>query len=110
VSDIDRIWAKFYTNAFFRDGQAKTVKGLSPLSKADQISIPIYVFHGDRDQTVPIQQSQWFVAKAKGAGRNVTYREFKDFAHGPSWTRQTYADTLRGIDDYLSKGCGGGGL
>ena len=110
VSDIDRIWAKFYTNAFFRDGQAKTVKGLSPLSKADQILIPIYVFHGDRDQTVPIQQSQWFVAKAKSAGRNVTYREFKDFAHGPSWTRQTYADTLRGIDDYLTKGCGGGGL
>ena len=108
VSDIDRIWAKFYTNAFFRDGQAKTVKGLSPLSRADQISIPIYVFHGDRDQTVPIQQSEWFVAKAKSAGRNVTYREFKDFAHGPSWTRQTYADTLRGIDDYLSKGCGGG--
>ena len=65
---------------------------------------------GDRDQTVPINQSQWFVAKAKAAGRDVTYREFKDFAHGPAWTRQTYADTLRGIDDYLSKGCGGGGL
>lgn len=110
VSDIERIWSRFYTNAFFRDGQAKTVKGLSPLSKADQISIPIYVFHGDRDQTVPINQSQWFVAKAKAAGRDVTYREFKDFAHGPSWTRQTYAETLRGIDDYLSKGCGSGGL
>jgi dienelactone hydrolase len=110
VSDIDRIWAQFYTNAYFRDAQGKTVKGLSPLSKADQIQIPIYVFHGDRDQTVPIKQSEWFVAKAKAAGRPVTYREFKDFAHGPSWTRQTYAEVLRGIDDYLSKGCGGGGL
>ncbi len=108
VSDIDRIWARFYTNPYFRDRQGSTVKGLSPLSKADQISIPIYVFHGDRDQTVPIKQSEWFVSKAKGAGRDVTYREFKDFAHGPSWTRQNYAAVLHGIDDYLTKGCAGG--
>jgi acetyl esterase/lipase len=108
VSDIDRIWARFYTNPYYRDRQGGTVKGLSPLSKADQISIPIYVFHGDRDQTVPIKQSEWFVSKAKGAGRNVVYREFKDFAHGPVWTRQTYADVLRSIDDYLNKGCAGG--
>lgn len=108
VSDIDRIWARFYTNPYFRDRQGGTVKGLNPLSKADQISIPIYVFHGDRDQTVPIRQSEWFVSKAKAAGRNVTYREFKDFAHGPVWTRQTNADVLRSIDDYLNKGCAGG--
>jgi len=31
VSDIERIWARFYTNPFFRDRQAPTVKGLSPL-------------------------------------------------------------------------------
>ena len=108
VSDIDRIWARFYTNAYFRDHQAPTVKGLSPASKADQISIPIYVFHGDRDQVVPIQQSEWFVSKARGAGRDVTYREFKDYAHGPAWTRATEAETLRAIDDYLTRGCGGG--
>lgn len=110
VSDIDRIWAKFYTNRYFREGQAPTVKGLSPLSKADQIQIPIYVYHGDRDQTVPIKQSEWFVAKAKGAGKDVTYREFKDYTHGPAWLRSTFADQLHGIDDYFTKGCGGGGL
>jgi acetyl esterase/lipase len=110
VSDIDRIWAKFYQNAYFRDHQAPTVKGLSPLSKADQIQIPIYVYHGDRDQTVPIEQSEWFVAKARGAKKDVSYREFKDYDHGRAWLRSTFADQLRGIDDYLSKGCGGGGL
>lgn len=108
VSDIDRIWAKYYTNIYFREGQSTTVKGLSPLSKADQIQIPIYVYHGDRDQTVPIEQSQWFVSKAKGAGKDVTWREFKDYAHGPAWTRQTMGDQLKGIEDYLAKGCGGG--
>jgi dipeptidyl aminopeptidase/acylaminoacyl peptidase len=110
VSDIDRIWAKYYTNRYFRDGQSGTVKGLSPLSKADQIQIPIYVYHGDRDQIVPLQQSEWFVSKARGAGKDVTWREFKDYAHGPAWTRATMADQLRGIEQYLATGCGGGGL
>jgi dipeptidyl aminopeptidase/acylaminoacyl peptidase len=110
VSDIDRIWAKYYTNIFYREGQSTTVKGLSPLSKADQIQIPIYVYHGERDQVVPIEQSQWFVAKAKSAGKDVTWREFKDYAHGPAWSRQIMGDQLRGIEDYFSKGCGGGGL
>jgi dipeptidyl aminopeptidase/acylaminoacyl peptidase len=110
VSDIDRIWAKYYTNIYFREGQSTTVKGLSPLSKADEIQIPIYVYHGERDQIVPIEQSQWFVSKAKGAGKDVTYREFKDYAHGPAWSRKIMADQLQGIDDYLAKGCGGGGL
>jgi dipeptidyl aminopeptidase/acylaminoacyl peptidase len=110
VSDIDRIWAKYYTNIFFREGQSTTVKGLSPLSKADEIQIPIYVYHGERDQIVPIEQSEWFVSKARSAGKDVTYREFKDYSHGPAWTRKIMADQLRGIEDYLLKGCGGGGL
>jgi pimeloyl-ACP methyl ester carboxylesterase len=110
VSDIDRIWSKFYTNEFFRENQAMTVKGLSPLSKADEIQIPIYVYHGDRDQIVPIEQSNWFVSKAKGAGKDIVWKEFKDYAHGPSWTRAVMGDQLRGIEDYLKKGCGGSGL
>jgi len=44
----------------------------------------------------------------EGVGRDVTYREFRDFAHSPVWTRQNYAAALHGIDDYLNKGCAGG--
>ena len=110
VSDIKRIWARYYTNPFFRQAQAPTVEGLSPLDKADQIQIPLMVYHGDRDQIVPIEQSEWFVNKAKAAGKPVVYHEIKDYAHGPAWTRKIMGDQLRVIDDYLSKDCGGGGL
>lgn len=110
VSDIKRIWARYYTNPFFRQAQAPTVDGLSPLTKADQIQIPLMVYHGDRDQTVPIEQSEWFVNKAKAAGKPVVYHEIKDYAHGPAWTRKIMGDQLRVIDDYLANGCGGGGL
>ena len=110
VSDIERIWAGFYTNPFYQEHQEGTVRGLSPLTLADKIQIPIMVYHGDRDQTVPLIQSQLFVDKAKAAGKPVEFHVLKDYAHGPAWKRETNAEQLTLISDYLSKGCGGGGL
>ena len=110
VSDIKKIWARFYTNPFFRQAQAKTVDGLNPLDKAGEMKIPLMVYHGDRDRTVPIEQSEWFVAKAKNSGQPVEYHAIADYAHGPAWTRAIMGDQLKLIDDYLTKGCGGGGL
>lgn len=110
VSDIRRIWARFYTNPFFRQAQAPTVKGLSPLDKAAELTIPIMVYHGERDQTVPIEQSQWFVSAARKSGQKVVYHEIADYAHGPAWTRKIMAEQLGYIDDYLAEGCGGSGL
>ena len=110
VSDIDRIWARFYLNPFFRERQAPTVKGLNPLDKADKIQIPIMVYHGDRDQIVPLEQSDWYVSKAKGAKQPVVYHEIADYSHGPAWTRKILGDQLGYIEDYLLRGCGGKGL
>jgi dipeptidyl aminopeptidase/acylaminoacyl peptidase len=110
VSDIKRIWARFYTNPFFREAQEPTVRGLNPLDQADKIQIPIMVYHGNRDQTVPQEQSDWFVSKAKGAKLPVVYHELADYAHGPAWTRKTMGDQLSYIEDYLVRDCGGKGL
>ena len=110
VSDIKKIWAAFYTNRFFRDAQGPTVDGLNPVDFADKIQIPIMVYHGDRDRTVPIEQSEWFVSRAKRAGKDVTYYPMTDYAHGPAWTRKILGTQLQQIDTYLTKGCGGSGL
>ncbi|WP_235974320.1 alpha/beta hydrolase family protein [Luteimonas deserti] len=110
VSDIGRIWSRFYTNPFFRQAQAPTVEGLSPLSQAANIQIPIMVYHGIRDQTVPIEQSQWFVARARQSAQPVEYHEIADYAHGPAWTRAIMAEQLNVIERYLETGCGGQGL
>jgi dipeptidyl aminopeptidase/acylaminoacyl peptidase len=110
VSDIDRIWAKFFTNPYFQSAQGPTVKGLSPLSLADKMEIPLMVYHGDRDQTVPIIQSELFVDKAKAAGKPVEYHALADYAHGPAWTRKIMANQLNLISTYLGSGCGKGGL
>lgn len=108
VSDIQRIWARFFTNPFFRQRQEHTVRGLNPLEKADQVKIPLMVYHGDRDQTVPLIQSELFVNKAKAAGKPVEYRMLKDYAHGPAWTRKIMEEQLNVINDFLKSGCGGG--
>jgi dipeptidyl aminopeptidase/acylaminoacyl peptidase len=110
VSDIERIWAPFYTNPFYRDRQSATVKGLSPLSAADKIAIPIMVYHGERDQIVPVIQSELFVEAARKSKQKVDYHVLQDYAHGPAWTRQTMARQLKLIDVYFSAGCGGSGL
>jgi dienelactone hydrolase len=110
VSDIERIWAGFYDNPFYQEHQESTVRGLSPLTLADKIQIPIMVYHGDRDQTVPLIQSQLFVDKARAAGKPVEFHVLADYAHGPAWKRETNAEQLRLISDYLGKGggCAGG--
>jgi dipeptidyl aminopeptidase/acylaminoacyl peptidase len=110
VSDIEKIWAKFYTNPFFRERQAPTVKGLSPAHQADKIKIPIMVYQGDRDQTVPVVQSEMFVDAARKSSQRVDYHLLKDYAHGPAWTRDTMTQQLKLISDYFAKGCGGSGL
>ncbi|MCW5591857.1 MAG: S9 family peptidase [Burkholderiales bacterium] len=110
VSDHKRIWAQFYTNPFFRERQAPTVDGLNPVDHADKLQIPIMVYHGDRDQTVPLEQSDWFVSKARGGKRPVVYHEIADYGHGPAWTRKTFGDQLRIIEDYLLRDCGDKGL
>lgn len=110
VSDIKRIWSRFYSNPFFRQAQAPTVDGLNPLDRAGSLKIPLMVYHGDRDRTVPIEQSEWFVNAAKASTQTVVYHPIADYAHGPAWTRSIMADQLRIIDDYLASDCGGGGL
>ena len=86
------------------------MRGLNPLSEADKIKIPMMVYHGDRDQTVPLNQSDLFVEKAKKSGQAVEYHVLADYGHGPAWKRETNTKQLQLISSYLKTGCGGSGL
>ncbi len=110
VSDIEKIWAGFYTNPYFKANQEFTVRGLSPVKQADQMKIPLMVFHGERDTTVPLVQSDDFVKRARNSGQPVEFHVQVDTAHGPVWRRAEKERELRLIADYLGKGCGGSGL
>jgi len=50
--------------------------------------VPVWVFHGARDQVVPIERSQEMVDALKKAGGNVKFTIYPDATHD-SWT-ETY--------------------
>ena len=110
VADIERITSAFYSNPFFRERQESTIRGLNPLRQADKLTIPIMIYHGERDQTVPLIQSELFAERARKAGQPVEYHVLPDYGHGPAWTRAVMAQQLGLIDNYLKQGCGGSGL
>jgi acetyl esterase/lipase len=44
---------------------------VSPIYHVKSTLPPIYIIHGDADTLVPLEQSEWFVAKAQEVGRSV---------------------------------------
>ena len=99
-----------FVSPFIREYQNPTIGGLSPLDHAKAATIPIYIFHGDRDQRVPIQQSRKFANALKRAGKDVKYTEIVDLWHSLPWWPQHHLAMLSSIEDYLANDCGPGGL
>jgi predicted peptidase len=68
------------------------VCGMAPLPYASWIDkkMPIWVFHGDKDDSVPISESIDMVAKLKEMGYNVQFTIYKGVGHD-SWV-QAYAN------------------
>ena len=110
VSDLTKIRSSMFQNPYTREAQRDTVNGLNPITRANEVQIPMMVFTGDRDRTVTQDHSDLFVPKARSSGQDIQYHLIKDYAHGPAWTREIMADQLAHIDDYLRTGCGGSGL
>ena len=99
-----------YESPFLREYQNPTVAGLSPLDHVKAASIPIYLFHGDRDQRVPIEQSRKFANALRRAGKDVKYEEITDLWHSYPWWPQHHLAVLSSLEDYLRNDCGPGGL
>ncbi len=111
VAEIKRFQGETYNNRFLREYQRPTIDGLDPLSNAKNASIPIFVYHGDRDQTVEVEESRRFVAALKAAGKPYKYLEIKDMGHQYNFMTPDMLETqLVEIEKYLKTECGPGGL
>jgi predicted peptidase len=62
------------------------VCGMTPLPYASWINrdLPIWVFHGDQDKSIPISESVNMVDKLKGMGYNVKFTIYQGVGHN-SW-------------------------
>jgi acetyl esterase/lipase len=108
IGDFERLT---YEERFVREFQNPTIKGLDPMAKVSDISIPLFIYHGDRDQTVPLKQSIEIAGKLKGAGKPYKYVEIPDMGHGfVTWGAKDAEFVLETDEGWLKNDCGPGGL
>ena len=71
------------------------VCGMTPVPYASWINknLPIRVFHGDQDKSIPISESIDMVAKLKEMGYNVDFTIYKGVGHN-AWDRTYENDKL----------------
>jgi dipeptidyl aminopeptidase/acylaminoacyl peptidase len=86
VTDLDllREEARPFTNyKLVSDyiGSGPHVAAGSPARHAGRITVPVLLFHGDRDQNVGVRESRTMADRLKDAGGKVEYVEFKGLGH-----------------------------
>ncbi|MGW9685969.1 carboxylesterase family protein [Flagellimonas sp. 2504JD1-5] len=71
------------------------VCGMAPLPYAHWIDkkMPIWVFHGDEDKVISVEESDKMVAKLKQMNYDVKYTRYKGVGHN-SWSRAYTNDSL----------------
>lgn len=70
-------------------GEPGTVRRMARMKKAELTSLPVWVFHGAKDPTVPLDESQQMIDALKKAGAtNVQFTIYPEAKHD-SWT-ETY--------------------
>ncbi|MFZ5670571.1 MAG: alpha/beta hydrolase family protein [Pseudomonadota bacterium] len=111
VASIDKFREVVNQSRIGREFQRPTINGLSPIDHVADVSIPVFLYHGDRDTTVPISESERFVAGLKAAGKPYKFLPIKDMGHQYIvWEPGQAEQVLEAIDAYLRTECGPGGL
>ena len=79
----------------------KIGREISPIYAVSPDDPPIFIIHGDADMTVPVQQSQTFVAKLKEAGVTNNFVIKKGGRHNPDDMKPELDQFVDWFDKYL---------
>ena len=111
AGDLASLEEATFENRFQREFQHPTIKGLDALAHAREAKIPVFLYHGDRDQIVDIAQSRKFAAALRGAGKPYKLLEIPDMGHQyVTWTPAMAERQLVEVDGFLKGACKPGGL
>lgn len=77
------------------------LRGVSPLTYANKIKIPVLIGHGEDDDNVPVSQSRKMVEALEQSGANVTGVFYKDEGHGFN-KKEDLTDWLKRLEAFLS--------
>lgn len=108
---IDLFKKGTYNSRFLREFQHPTAEGEDPLRRVSEVSIPIYLYTGDRDTRVIPAESETFAAALQRANKPVQLKILPDMEHTlNTWTPTNFAAILTTIEDFYKTGCGPDGL
>jgi dipeptidyl aminopeptidase/acylaminoacyl peptidase len=100
-----------YNNRYLREFQHPTADGEDPLRRVNEISIPLYLYTGDRDTRVLPSESETMAAAMRAAGKPVKLTILPDMEHTiNTWNPTNFANVLTSVEDFLRNDCGLGGL
>jgi dipeptidyl aminopeptidase/acylaminoacyl peptidase len=110
-STIDLFKKGTYGSRFLREFQHPTADGEDPLRRANEVSIPVYLYTGDHDSNVMPSESRAFAAALERAGKKVDLRILPDMDHTlNTWTPDNFANILTSVEDFFKTDCKLGGL
>jgi dipeptidyl aminopeptidase/acylaminoacyl peptidase len=81
---------------------AERYRDRSPVNAAAQVTVPLLVLQGDRDDTVPKAQADALVDSLRRKGSAVEYHVYEGEGHG--WSKpETIADELERSEKFLTR-------
>lgn len=98
-----------YNSRYLREFQHPTADGEDPLVRVNEISIPLYLYTGDRDTRVLPSESETMAAAMRRAGKQVRLTILPDMEHTiNTWTPANFAAVLTSVEEFLETDCGMG--
>ncbi len=112
VSDLNAANAEFSGNRISRSELKRTREGgISPVDYVSNTNVPVLVVHGEHDQRVQINQSDWFVDQLEKYNKPHKYIVLEDADHFSNTINYENAKILYSeMLGFLKNDCGPGGL
>jgi dienelactone hydrolase len=105
---IDLFKKGTYNSRYLREFQHPTAQGEDPLRRINEVSIPVYLYTGDRDTRVIPAESRTFASALERAGKPVQLRIFPNMEHTlNTWTPQNTEEMLTSMEAFLKSSCNG---
>ena len=96
-----------YGDRYLREFQHPTADGEDPLRRVNEISIPLFLYTGDRDTVVLPSESQTMANAMRNAGKPVKLSILPDMEHTMNtWTPANMAAILTSVEGFLNEDCG----
>ena len=80
------------------------LKSISPIENIEKIKCPVYLFHGEKDEIIPVSHTEDFIEIAEDMDKKFEYKIIKDEDHSISENRNVEFILRKSIQFYKENG------